>query len=429
MESQNLDETRPSTIKPDETPPPESPANAEAILKEQPLQPKAEEDVETTPAAEGTQPALSPAELELEALEPDVVEPNAEEPTPQKRKRLGWILWAALGLFLLALIAVGSGFGGYRSAIDERTTYAATRIAGDAKVQYDLAILDMQAGNYELARQRFEYVIQLDPNYPGAADNLAAVLLELRTTATPTLAPTPTLTPTPDLRGRDDLYLQAQQLLAGNDWTTAIDTLLTLRKKYPDFQAVEVDGMLYVALRNRGVDKIVSSDLEGGTYDLTLAERFGPLDAEAKNWRDWAEMYIRGASYWSVDWAQAVYHFSQLASTVPNLSDASGWTASNRYLDALLGYGDWLSGRGEWCTAAEQYALYLSLLANPQVEPTAVHADEQCASGGDSGGGGEGGDDGQPTQEATPTPPGQEPALPPTLEPTNTPQPQSTPYP
>ena len=169
-------------------------------------------------------------------------------------------------------------------------------------------------------------------------------------------------------------------------------------------------GMLYVALRNRGVDKIaVQADLEGGTYDLALAERFGPLDAEAKNWRDWAELYIRGASFWDVDWSQAVYYFSQLAPTAPNLRDASGWTATDRYLQALLGYGNWLSAAGDHCLAAEQYHTYLGLLADPQVEPTVVYADEQCGQG-------DQGDQGD--EEATPTPEGE-----------STPQPTDTPTP
>jgi hypothetical protein len=140
--------------------------------------------------------------------------------------------------------------------------------------------------------------------------------------------------------------------------------------------------MLFVALRNRGIDKIAQlHDLEGGNYDLTLAEQFGPLDAEARNWRDWAELYIRGASFWGVDWGMTVSYFSQIASAAPNLSDISGWTASNRYLDALLGYGDWLATKGQWCDAQTQYDTYMILLASSQVEPTAVYASDQCAQG------------------------------------------------
>lgn len=352
-------------------------------------------------------------------LPPDIPDLPADEP----RGRRKWILWSFLGVLLLALIAAGSAFAGYTSAIDQRTRYESTLVAGEAVNQYVLAQQDIATGNYDLARQRLEYIIQIDPNYPGVADQLVYVMTQQGITATPTFAPTPTLTPTPDYRGRDELIAQAQNLLIARNWTGAIDTLLLLRKNYPDYLAVKVDGMLFVALRNRGIDKIaLLHDLEGGNYDLTLAERFGPLDAEARNWREWAELYIRGASFWDVDWGQAVYYFSQLASAAPNLSDISGWTASNRYLDALLGYGDWFAARGEWCDAQAQYDMYMSLLASPQVEPTAIYAADQCAQGV--------GPTATPGGELTPTPtpPGGE--LTPTPPvPSETPQPSTTPYP
>jgi tetratricopeptide (TPR) repeat protein len=308
-------------------------------------------------------------------LPPDIPDEPEEQP---KGKRM-WIVWTVLAVLILALIAGGSGFAGYNSAIDQRTHYQSTLVAGEAANQYTLALQDIALGNYDRARQRLEYLIQIDPNFPDASNQLTFVLTQQRITATPTLAPLPTLTPTADYRGRDDLFTQAQNQLLGRDWTGTIDTLLLLRKNYPDYMAVKVDDMLFVALRNRGIDKIAQlHDLEGGNYDLTLAERFGPLDSEARNWRDWADLYIRGASFWDVDWAQAVYYFSQLASAAPNLSDLSGWTASSRYMDALLGYGDWFASQGQWCDAQTQYDTYMSLLASSQVEPTAVYAADKC---------------------------------------------------
>jgi tetratricopeptide (TPR) repeat protein len=341
-------------------------------------------------------------------LPPDIPEEPAE--TPKTRRR--WILWAILGVLLLALIAAGSAYAGYNSAIDQRTQYQSTLVAGEASNQYVLAQQDIALGNYDRARQRLEYIIQIDPNFPNVSDQLAFVLTQQRITASPTIAPSPTLTPTPDYRGRDDLFTQAQALLVGRDWTGTIDTLLLLRKNYPDYMPVKVDDMLYVALRNRGIDKIATQhDLEGGNYDLTLAERFGPLDAEARNWRDWADQYIRGASFWDVDWAQAVYYFSLLADAAPNLSDSSGWTASSRYLDALLGYGDWFALQGQWCDAQQQYDTYMSLLANPQVEPTAVYAADKC------------------TQASAPPPPPPPSPAADTPTPTATEEPAATPYP
>jgi tetratricopeptide (TPR) repeat protein len=341
-------------------------------------------------------------------LPPDIPEEPAE--TPKTRRR--WILWAILGVLLLALIAAGSAYAGYNSAIDQRTQYQSTLVAGEASNQYVLAQQDIALGNYDRARQRLEYIIQIDPNFPNVSDQLAFVLTQQRITASPTIAPSPTLTPTPDYRGRDDLFTQAQALLVGRDWTGTIDTLLLLRKNYPDYMPVKVDDMLYVALRNRGIDKIATQhDLEGGNYDLTLAERFGPLDAEARNWRDWADQYIRGASFWDVDWAQAVYYFSLLADAAPNLSDSSGWTASSRYLDALLGYGDWFALQGQWCDAQQQYDTYMSLLANPQVEPTVVYAADKC------------------TQASAPPPPPPPSPAADTPTPTATEEPAATPYP
>lgn len=331
----------------------------------------------------------SPTNTDLEATQPSLVQdgpppgtPPELEPVRKKRGSLPWWLWTLLGIILLGLIAAGSVYAGYKSATQERLIAATTGARDAAAKQFDLALQDIAAGNYARAQQRLEYVIQLDPNFPNAMDKLAFVLTELRTTATPTIAPTPTLTPTPDTRGRDELYSQAQSALIERNWTSAIDTLLTLRKRYPDFNAVQVDGMLFVALRNRGVDRIsFLADLEGGTYDLALAERFGPLDTEANNYRDWAEMYIRGASYWNVDWAQAVYYFSQLASSAPNLTDASGWTSRDRYLKALLGYGDYLAEKGDWCEAQTQYDTYMTLIADAVVEPTAVYAADKCSQG------------------------------------------------
>ncbi len=378
MESKKLDETRPT-----------SPDSGEGQITETTSSPIGSIAV---PTPEENKPFSAPVtassdegadESRFSAANeapPPVVDEPAVPVARRGSKR--WILWAILGVFLLALIAAGSVYAGYNSAVDARMQNQSTMVAGEAANQFILAQQDIALKNYDRARQRLEYVIQLDPNYPDASNQLTFILTQQRITASPTLAPTPTLTPTPDYRTRDEMFTQAQNLLVGHDWTGVIDTLLLLRKNYPDYMAVKVDGMLFVALRNRGLEKISQKqDLEGGNYDLTLAERFGPLDGEAQTWREWAGIYILGASYWGVDWAQSVYYFAQIADAVPNMSDASGWTAINRYKDALLGYGDWLAAKGEWCSAQEQYDTYMTLLADPQVEPTAVHAAEQCSSG------------------------------------------------
>ena len=411
IQPDHLDETRPMS--------------ASQLISPQP---------ERSPTADAVQPAAAPnGQGGLGTPE------NSTSARPKRSWR--WLLYAALGLLLLTSIGFASGYGGYLSAIDLRVGWKATQVSGEAQHQFDLGMQDMQAGRFDLARQRFEYVISLNPNFPGITEVLAQVLLEINTTATPTIAPTPTLSPTPDLRSQEDLYLQARQDMAGAEWSTAIDTLLTLRKRVPEYMTVEIAGLLYVALRNRGVQKIsLQADLEGGSYDLTLAKGFGPLDVEARNWRDWAEFYIRGASFWDVDWQQAVYYFSQLAQIAPNLMDASRLTAVERYTLALIGYGDWLARQELWCDAQEQYQLSLNLRDNPEVQPTAAYVAEECANPQPSSSGG-----GEATLtptltapsggEATPTspPPGATPTAtnpPPAATPTATnPPPTETPTP
>ena len=294
-------------------------------------------------------------------------------------RSLSWPLLIIISLSALLLIAATSAVSGYFSGINERTNFEVTQVAMQVEEQYQLGLEDMQAKRYELARQRFEYVIKLDPNYPGVTEQLAMVLLEINTTATPTMVPTPTLTPTPDMRGAGELYSQSQFLLADGKWTEAIDTLLKLRKDEPDYQTIKVDSMLYVALRNRGVDRILrEGDLEGGTYDLALAEKFGPLDVEASNMRTWADLYKTGASFWGLDWGQSAYYFGQIIIVAPNLRDNTNMTAAERFRIATIKYGDFLAANKEWCLAQEQYEAAFSLGSDPSVEPTATWVTKRC---------------------------------------------------
>jgi tetratricopeptide (TPR) repeat protein len=244
---------------------------------------------------------------------------------------------------------------------------------------------------FEAARQRLEWIIEWNPAFPGVTDLLAEAMYQMSITATPTLAPTPTpipATPTPDTRGIEKLFSDAQQAYLGGNWSLAIETLLTLRKHDNAFNAVQVDDMLYVALRYRGVDKIKGSgktdatitevDLEGGMYDLALAEDFGPLDTEALKYRRWAQWYIAGLSFWNVDWKRAVDYFSQVANEAPYLVDVNNWPAIERYRYALIKYGDQLAAKGDCAGASEQYQKALNLGPNAALEPTATAVASGC---------------------------------------------------
>lgn len=363
MENANIDETRPTSVG-DET----IPTQLQADENQPPNQIESQSPADSN-APDSETPADKPPDNP-----PPVNEDIEEAGTPR-----AWRWFILVGFFALLVIAGGSAFGGYRSGISQRTHLEATQIAQQVEEQFQLGVQDLDAKRYEVARQRFEYVIQLDPDYPGVTEKLAEVLLELNTTATPTIVPTRTPSPTPDLRGAEELFSQSQTFLADHKWSEAIDTLLQLRKDSPDYQPVKVDSMLYVALRNRGVEKILNqADLEGGTYDLALAERFGPLDVEAQNYRTWADLYVTGASFWELDWSQAAYYFGQLLLVAPNLRDSSNLTVTERFRIASIKYGDVLAEAKEWCLAQDQYQAALNLGSDPTVEPTASWITKKC---------------------------------------------------
>ena len=334
-----------------------------------------------TPAPQQTRPAPTPRPPAQAASHPPARRP------PARKNTITWLLIPLVGALALVLIAMLSAFSGYASGINLRRSAESTQVAGAADEQYQLALEDIAQGQYFRARQRLEYVIKANPNYPGAADKLAEVLLELNTTATPTLVPTPTVTPTPDTRNIQDLYNQADQAMLNSLWTEAIDALLALRKIDPAYEAVKVDGQLFVALRNRGRDKILKeSDLEGGIYDLTLASKFGPLDSEAQGLLNWTTLYITGASFWGIDWEQAVSYFQQVAPQTPNLMDGSKMTATERLRQALFELGNQQAASNQYCKALQNYQQSLAIAPDPAVQQAAELAQKGCEGGGGSSG-------------------------------------------
>ncbi len=300
------------------------------------------------------------------------------------KRKSSSLLWLIIGLFYIVLIIMVGVFGayaGYQTAYQDFEGLKGTQEVLLISEQYDLGLLDLEAGRYDLARQRFEYVLERDPGHPGAADNLLKVLQVIYATATPTpVPPTRTPTATPDLRPIEDLFSQAVSQFNVENWDGVIDTLVNLRKVDQTYRVVEVDSLLYRTLRIRGINKISNeSNLEGGIYDLALAERFGPLDVEANQWRNFARIYMIGSSFWEVDPIQAVYYFGQVASAAPYLRDASGWTARERYRAALLQYGDLLARNGEWCDAETQYNLAMEIFSDSAIIPTLAYLALECS--------------------------------------------------
>jgi hypothetical protein len=293
------------------------------------------------------QPISSPIPPIHPLCEPPVLQPAPPRvKKPHKPRRWIWIL---LGLFIVLILGSLGSYLGYANAVYQRLEKQNSQIVITAMEQFQLGLQDEAAGRWEVARKRFEYVIQLDPGFPGAPDKLMEVMLQIATISVPTPVPTQRITPTPDTRGKEGMFASAQGYLRNSQWNDAIQSLEWLRKEDINYHPVEVDGLLYVALRNRGIEKIQSAQLEGGTYDLALAEKFAPLDKDAEGFRNAARFYLIGRSFWLLDWPQAIEYFGQIASM--GLVDVSGVSAAERYRVALKSYGDQLAEAGDACGA------------------------------------------------------------------------------
>lgn len=306
--------------------------------------------IETTETTEGTQPNK-----------------------PVMKSRRGRIfLFNALGLIVILVLAI---LAGYSSGIGVRKSNQNTVIMQQLGEQYQNTLIDIQFGRYENARQRLEWIISQDPTFPGAQEKLTEVLV-LSNKPTPTL--TPSLTPTPDFTGAQEAFTKAQQLIAAQDWPGAIQALDQMRKMDKNYEQSKVDGMYYFALRNYGYDLITKQgNLEGGIYQLTLAERFGPLDRDSNGLREGARYYLIGASFWGLDWAQAVSYFDQVRAW-GNLWDGT-MTSSERFWFASMRYGDELFAKEQFCDAVAQYENAQTIAAlDKDANDHWYHAYSQC---------------------------------------------------
>lgn len=274
-------------------------------------------------------------------------QPN--KPVTRHPRRGRAFLFNALGLIVILALAI---LAGYSSGIGVRQENQSSVIVQQLGEQYQNALIDIEFGRYEIAKQRLEWIIAHNPTFPGAQDKLTEVLV-LSNQPTPTL--TPSLTPTPDFTGAEQAFVTAQQLIAAQDWPAAIGALDQVRKLDPNYQTSQVDGMYYFALRNYGYNLITQQgNLEGGIYHLTLAERFGPLDRDADGLRNGARLYLIGASFWELNWQEAISYFDQVYRGWAGLWDGT-MTSSERFWMASMRYGDELFAQEQFCDALTYY--------------------------------------------------------------------------
>ncbi|MCW5874423.1 MAG: hypothetical protein KIS88_07225 [Anaerolineales bacterium] len=337
----------------------------------QPTQPSRSQPAPTRPQAAGEQTAPTR---------------SGGRGQPPRPGRLAWLRRPAVVVALCALAALllvtsaSAAFGWSEGRAIMHVT--ATMQAGMYMLeQYNLAMEDMENGRYDLARQRLEFIYYENPRFLDTGNKLIEVLLVLQNTpeapTNTTLQPTPT--PTEDPRPKEELLRAARQHFAAREWSAVIDTLLALRKADPGYFTADVDGMLFAALRNRGANKIIQQGLfEAGLYDFSLAENFGPLDAQASNYRQWARLYLYGNAFWLAYPQDAAFYYGQLVGMAPDLRDAQGNSAFYRYWQSLVHWAERLATEESWCDASDAYQQALAARNDVSLQPTAEFVYIQC---------------------------------------------------
>jgi len=313
---------------------------------------------------------------------------QSEEPNlngKQEKKRKSKWTWIVL---LFSVLVIGlAGFLGYRNGVQRRLQNERNMLMDQIAVQLDWVYKDMDAQRYENAKTRLEYIIDKYPGFPGAADLLVEVMMKLEV---PTPMPTmpvmvieetdePEITPTPDTRASEEIFVQISQLIAAEDWNQALENINMLKETNYGYKTVEVDGYYFIALRNRGIQRIWAGEIEQGMYDLSVAEQLGAIDSAAAGAKSWGSLYLTGASYWDVNWAGAVDIFGQLYAQMPFFTDSSGMNVTERYRVALYKLGDQFAVNGDYCTAASYYRKSLEVGVNLDIQVTATWLEQTCA--------------------------------------------------
>ena len=286
--------------------------------------------------------------------------PGSEAPTRWQRLR-PILFWVIGFLCLLTMSLGGAAYGGLYTGERDREQQRQEL----AEQHYHTGLGQLDAGEYDLAMAEFEYVLKLDPNHPFAQQGIAEARARLAIRPTPTSETYEIVV--------EDLYRQAATRYEGGQWQAAAAVLTQLRTLDPNYEANNVEDMLFTSLYSAGMALLDENRFEEGVFYLDQAIALRPLDEEALTQRSLAIQYMTAVGYWGADWERCIERFEQLYAVAPNYQDVF-----SRLYNAHVAYGDAWYGQGELCPAEVQYAQALQLMSDPEVERKRNEATQIC---------------------------------------------------
>lgn len=281
------------------------------------------------------------------------------------------LLGGIIACVLLASIGV-SAAGGVVAGENERDHRATQTTTAELELQFNLGISDLDAGRYELAAQRFRWILDLDSDYPGVLESLAEAQRRMNeatiSTQAPTLPPSGSANP-------EEIFSEAQGYFEAHQWENTITRLRELQMLDPRFREIEVKEMLYEALKSLGVSYIRGDRIEEGLFLLDEASMIRALDDQTEGERHLATLYATGQSYWDLNWPVVIQNFQVIYDTIPTYRDVA-----DLLWEAHVMYGDQLSQQGSLCGAAEQYRTALEIRLDSETQEKYDLTAKDCAS-------------------------------------------------
>jgi tetratricopeptide (TPR) repeat protein len=261
----------------------------------------------------------------------------------------------------LGLIAV-AGLGGVYAGLQDRQA--------DAQVQsdkfYQEGLANRAAGKLQLAKADFEYVLKINPNYPGAAEQVKQLADLL------TVKPTPTASAV-QVNVTQQLYQAGVEAYQQQKWQKAIEIFSQVRAIDPAYEKDRIAQMIYQSALTHGLQLLKDDRLEEAIAYLDQAAYLKALPAEAEIEVQYARLYITARDYWNVNWEKAIESFGELYQIGPGYRDTFA-----RYVDAYIQYGEERTRAGDPCTAQTQYEEALKLRPETDLQAKANAAKEAC---------------------------------------------------
>ncbi len=279
-------------------------------------------------------------------------------PNWQRLLLIGFVL-----VFGFSIIGIGAA-AGWQSGMHAKQTVRKV----EAAHHYHLGVQALAAGNRSLAIAEFRHVLELEPNYQEASDQLRHLLA-----ATP-VRPSPTPLPKQvEQAVLAQLLQQAEEAYQRGDLVRASQQLQQIQVAAPGFRPVEAARLGYKIAFQQGMDAVKRGEMELAIRFFQEALRWQPHDPAATKQLSLASRYQQGLLYWYADWGKGIEIFSALYREAPHYRDVA-----DRLLEALIKGGRQAMQHKQYCLADKRLQTALQLHQDQMLRQEAKQAHNLC---------------------------------------------------